>query len=186
MILRLMEVKTSSNEAIVSIRRHGLSEPITCPCLPAYILHPTLVMQCVELKWGGENAFVLALVLSMVVVFILLPLGLPAVGVSQLDSLAIAILGAGILANTFLTKHGFNIHGYENNLVYSYARKFLTPNRFIIVAGAIEAVIGLALFAIISDQYIVLLIALYALSGVILHSVDLATRQPNESLKTDP
>ena len=133
------------------------------------------------MKWSGENAFVLTLVLSMTVTFIVLPLGLPTIGVSQLDSLAVAILGAGITANAFLTKYGFTIGRYEKSPIYGYARRFLAPNLFIIVAAAIETAVGLILFAIVSDQYIVLLIALYALSGVIFHSIELATRQAVEN-----
>jgi len=112
----------------------------------------------------------------MVIIFIILPLGLPAIGVSQLDSLAVAILAAGILGSSFLAKYSFNIGRYEENPVYGYTRRFLNPNRFIIVAAAIEAVVGLTLFAFISDQYVVLLIALYAFSGVIFHSIDLVVR----------
>jgi len=133
------------------------------------------------LKWNAESAFVLALILSMAVTFIVLPLGLPVIGVGQLDSLAIAILAAGILANAFLTKYRFNTGRYENDLVYGYTRRFLTPNRFVIVAAVIETCVGLGLFAILSDQYVVLLIALYALSGVIFYSVDLAMRQVAKS-----
>ena len=117
----------------------------------------------------------------MAVIFIVLPLGLPVTGVGQLDSLAIAILAAGILTNAFLTKYRFNTGRYENDPVYGYTRRFLTPNRFIIVAAVIETCVGLSLFAILSDEYVVLLIALYALSGIIFHSIDLALRQPAES-----
>jgi len=112
----------------------------------------------------------------MVVIFIILPLGLPIIGVSQLDSLAIAILGTGILTNSYLTKLGFNVGRYQENPIYGYTRKFLTPERFILVAAVVEAAVGLALFVVVSDSYIVLLIALYALCGVIFQSIELATR----------
>ena len=121
-----------------------------------------------------KERFVVSLYISMLTVFVGLPLGLPEVGVSPINSLAIAILALGSFADSFMTKHGFKVGGSELNPLYKATKGFLSQNQFLVLLGSIKMGAGLAILAFLPNPYVLLMIALYSMSGVLFNSVGLA------------
>lgn len=116
----------------------------------------------------------LAVSSTMLGVFVVLPLGLPLLGVSQIDSLALAILCVGALADSFITKASFSMRGSEVNPLYALTRGILGQDGFVIAIAVIKMGVGLALLALVPDTYVLLLVALYSLSGVLFNSLGMA------------
>lgn len=123
----------------------------------------------------------LALALSMLSVFVVLPLGLPIVSVTPLNSMAIAILAIGSLADSLMTKHAFRAGGNELNPLYRLTANRLSQNQFLVALALIKMGLGLAMLVILPNPYLLFLIALYSLSGVLFNSVGLAFSGQSES-----
>lgn len=123
---------------------------------------------------SARDRFMAAMTLSMLSVFVALPLGLPLLGVSPINSLAVAILALGALADAYTTKFGFRVGGTEMNPLYKLTGGHLGQNRFLVLVSSIKMSMGLALLAVLPNPYLLLLIALYSMSGVLFNSVGLA------------
>ncbi len=122
----------------------------------------------------ANERFLVALTASMLSVFVVVPLGLPIIGVSPLNSIALAILILGSFADAFTTKYGFRFGGTELNPFYKLAKNHLNQSRFLIVTAAIKIGLGSALLILLPNPYVLFLIALYSLSGVLFNSIGLA------------
>ena len=130
------------------------------------------------MRSGSESMVSLILTATMLSVFVGIPFGLPAIGLSQVVSLAIAILAVGILADSFMTRYGLRVGGREANPFYHATKRLFTPDEYVVAIALIKLGVGLVLLVVLPNPYLLLLIALYSLSGVLFNSIGLAVSRP--------
>lgn len=126
----------------------------------------------------GIGRISIGLSATMLSAFVALPLGLPLLGIDKIVSLAFAILLVGVLADSFTTKYVLRIGGKEINPLAKHFTKFLSQNQFIMFIAMVKMAGGLALFAFLPNLYLLMLIALYSLSGVLFNTLGLIAFVP--------
>jgi hypothetical protein len=110
----------------------------------------------------------------MLIVFVVLPLGLPMFGISPLNSIAVAVLTAGTFADAFTTRYGFRFGGSELNPIFKLTRNHLGQDGFLAFMATTKVSLGLALLIFLPYPYLLFLLALISLSGVLFNSIGLA------------
>jgi Mn2+/Fe2+ NRAMP family transporter len=133
-----------------------------------------------------DNSSLVSLTVAFVV-FVALPYEMYILGAPILSIFAVVIFTAGLLADIFTTKAGFN-RGYgDYNVFYNMAKKKKVRNNSFLVAsfifGAIRAFI---MFYYWNDTLILMIVASMSLIGPLWNSIILAYPEANNDVKDSP
>lgn len=106
-------------------------------------------------------------------IFVLLPFGLPLLGVSRLTSFAFSLYVLGVLLDGLTTKVGLALGLKEASLLYPIVRRYLSENLELILSRIAGIGWGVVLLVFFPDPTLILLFASLMFVPVLMNAISL-------------
>lgn len=114
--------------------------------------------------------------ITLLVLFVVLPFGLMAVGFSRVVSLSFVLGVAGLLSDGFLTKAGLTLGCSETNVFYTFLKGTLTVNHKIVLSRVGGIILLAFVMILFRDAVLLLIFSMTSIVCVIANSITLTLK----------